>query len=46
MRADEIAAIVDELVPGAVRQRVLDAIDPYIVIDPARLPEVCRALAR
>lgn len=44
MRADEIAAILDEVVPGAVRQRKLDALDPFVIVEPARLPEVCRAL--
>ncbi len=44
MTAQEIIAIVKERFGPKIKAEKLDAIDPYIVIDPADLVEVCRFL--
>lgn len=44
MTAQEITAILKERFGAKIKSDKLDAIDPFIVIDPADLVEVCRFL--
>jgi NADH-quinone oxidoreductase subunit C len=44
MNPSDIVARLEQKFPGKVKDKKLDALDPYIVIDPADLPNVCRYL--
>lgn len=44
MRGPGFLEQLERTVPGAVTGSQLDAIDPWIEVEPARLPEVCRWL--
>jgi NADH-quinone oxidoreductase subunit C len=44
MTAAEIAAVLEQRLPGKIKDKKLDAIDPFVVVEPAHLVEVCRAL--
>ena len=44
MTAAEISAILDEKFVGRITSKKLDALDPFVVIEPAALLEVCRFL--
>ena len=44
MTPAEISAIVENQFAGRIKAKNLEAIDPYIVVDPADLVEVCRFL--
>jgi NADH-quinone oxidoreductase subunit C len=44
MKADEIIAVLEQQFGERIRSKKLDAIDPYVVIDPADLLAVCRFL--
>jgi NADH-quinone oxidoreductase subunit C len=44
MNATEIAAALDERFAGRIKEKKLDAIDPYVVVDVADLVAVCRSL--
>jgi NADH-quinone oxidoreductase subunit C len=44
MKADEIIAVLEQQFGERIRSKKLDALDPYVVIDPADLPAVCRFL--
>lgn len=44
MTSAEISAIVENQFMGRIKAKNLEAIDPFIVVDPADLVEVCRFL--
>jgi len=44
MTAAEIAAALDQQFGGRIKSKDLEVIDPFVVVDPADLPEVCRFL--
>jgi NADH-quinone oxidoreductase subunit C len=44
MKADEITAALEQQFGDRIRSKKLDALDPYVVIDPADLLAVCRFL--
>jgi NADH-quinone oxidoreductase subunit C len=44
MTAAEIVAVLDQRFAGRIKDKKLDAIDPYVVVEPADLAEVCRFL--
>jgi NADH-quinone oxidoreductase subunit C len=44
MTATEIIAILEEKLGGKIKAKKPEAIDPYVVIEPADLVEVCRFL--
>jgi NADH-quinone oxidoreductase subunit C len=44
MTAAEIIALLEEKFGGRIKSKKLDAIDPFVVVDPADLLEVCRFL--
>jgi len=44
MKPDEIVAALEHQFGGRIKSKKLDAIDPFVVIEPADLVEVCRFL--
>ena len=44
MTAAEIIALLEEKFGGRIKSKKLDAIDPFVVVDPADLLEVCHFL--
>ncbi len=44
MTSAEIIALLEEKFGGRIKSKKLDAIDPFVVVDPADLLEVCRFL--
>jgi NADH-quinone oxidoreductase subunit C len=42
MKPDEIAALLAEQFPGKLTETKLDGVNPYAVIDPASVVDVCR----
>src|SRR5262245_33938707 len=44
MNADEIAAILEQKFGAKITSKKLDAIDPFVVVEPSALVEVCRFL--
>jgi NADH-quinone oxidoreductase subunit C len=44
MTSQEIASILKDKFGGKIKSEKLDALDPFVVIDPADLVEVCRFL--
>src|SRR5205085_1471158 len=44
MTAAEITAALDEKFGARIQSKKPDALDPFVVVDPADLPEVCRFL--
>jgi NADH-quinone oxidoreductase subunit C len=44
MTAAEIAAVLDEKFAGKIKSKSLEAIDPFVVVEPGDLVEVCRFL--
>jgi NADH-quinone oxidoreductase subunit C len=44
MNSSEIVALLESTFPGRIKSKKLDAIDPFVVVDPGDLIEVCRFL--
>jgi NADH-quinone oxidoreductase subunit C len=44
MTSAEIITVLEEKFAGRIKSKKLDAIDPFVVVDPADLLEVCRFL--
>jgi NADH-quinone oxidoreductase subunit C len=44
MTSAEIFSLLEEKFPGKIKSKKLDAIDPYLVMEPGDLMEVCRFL--
>ena len=44
MTASEIVSLLEGKFGGRIKAKALDAIDPFVVVDPADLVEVCRVL--
>ena len=44
MTAAEISALLDEKFGSRIKAKKLDALDPFVVVEPADLPEICRFL--
>src|SRR2546421_4132375 len=44
MTAAEILAVLDEKFGSRIKSKSAEAIDPFVVVEPADLPEVCRFL--
>jgi NADH-quinone oxidoreductase subunit C len=44
MTSAEIISLLEEQFPGKIKAKKLDAIDPYLVVEPEDLMEVCRYL--
>jgi NADH-quinone oxidoreductase subunit C len=44
MNSSEIASLLEATFPGRIKSKKLDAIDPFVVVDPVDLIEVCRFL--
>jgi NADH-quinone oxidoreductase subunit C len=41
LKAADIAGILEQRFPGKIKDKKLEALDPFVVIDPADLVEVC-----
>jgi NADH-quinone oxidoreductase subunit C len=44
MTAAEIVSVLDQRLPGRIKDRKLDALDPFVVVEPGYLVEMCRVL--
>src|SRR6266581_6034878 len=44
MTSAEIISLLEQEFGGRIKSKKLDAIDPFVVVDPAALLEVCRFL--
>jgi NADH-quinone oxidoreductase subunit C len=44
MTSTEIIAILEEKFPGKIKSKNTEAIDPFVVVDPVDLVEICRFL--
>jgi NADH-quinone oxidoreductase subunit C len=44
MTAAEIVAHLEQRLPGRIKHKKLDALDPFVVVEPGHLVEVCRVL--
>src|SRR5437899_2382108 len=44
MTAADIVAVLDQKAPGRIKEKKLDALDPYVIVEPGHLIDICRLL--